>query len=234
MENNIYITGDIHGNVDGLLYRLDAANIPKDRDQIIILLGDVGLNYYFNKRDDVLKSKLEHSGRTYFCIHGNHEERPQNLSTYEESYWNGGIVFSESKYPHVLFAQDGGTFNIYGKRFLVLGGAYSVDKPIRVREGMQWFKDEQISDQDKNRILNSVSDKSFDYVLSHTCPLKWQPTDLFIMADQNQIDNSMEKWLSEVETRITYGQWCFAHYHDDRSIGDHVSLVYRKILKVQR
>ena len=32
---------------------------------------------------------------TIFVIHGNHEERPYNISSYKESLWNGGTVYYE-------------------------------------------------------------------------------------------------------------------------------------------
>lgn len=41
----LYFTGDVHGNIKGLLYRLDRMGIPHTPDQIIVLLGDVGVNY---------------------------------------------------------------------------------------------------------------------------------------------------------------------------------------------
>lgn len=41
----IYFTGDVHGQIDDLLRRLDYKKIPHTADQIIVLLGDVGVNY---------------------------------------------------------------------------------------------------------------------------------------------------------------------------------------------
>ena len=40
----VYITGDIHGQVEGVRTMINSHNItPND---IFVLLGDVGLNYY--------------------------------------------------------------------------------------------------------------------------------------------------------------------------------------------
>ena len=38
----LYFTGDVHGNIKGLLYRLDRMGIPHTPDQIIVLLGAYG------------------------------------------------------------------------------------------------------------------------------------------------------------------------------------------------
>ena len=39
---------------------------------------------------------------TVFCIHGNHEMRPESVGTYREILWRGGIVYQEEQYPNLL------------------------------------------------------------------------------------------------------------------------------------
>lgn len=50
-----------------------------------------------------MKEELSQLPITFFCIHGNHEERPYNISTYEEKQWRGGLVFHEEEYLNLLF-----------------------------------------------------------------------------------------------------------------------------------
>ena len=90
----IYVTGDFNGNVRELLSRFD--KLQTGEGDIIIVLGDAGLNYYGNHHGD-LKSKksLARSGTEYFCIHGNHEMRPASIPTYHEEEWHGGKVYVE-------------------------------------------------------------------------------------------------------------------------------------------
>ena len=52
----VYITGDIHGNPEFLIYRAQQLGLTKD--DIIVLLGDVGANYYLNKRDTRMKEAM--------------------------------------------------------------------------------------------------------------------------------------------------------------------------------
>ena len=74
-----------------------------------------------------------------------------------------------------------------------------------------------------------------DLVLSHTCPYSWQPTDLFLNGlDQSTVDNSMEKWLEEVETRLNYRHWLFAHFHDDRKINSKVTMLFNTIKNINQ
>ena len=73
----VYITGDIHGSAEPLYDLFD--RFQPTEDDIIVLLGDVGVNYTGRMRDRLLKQELCDMKSTFFCIHGNHENRPQNI-----------------------------------------------------------------------------------------------------------------------------------------------------------
>ena len=144
-----YITGDTHRD-----FRMTAAlcdTVNSTKDDVLILLGDAGINYYGGEKDRALKRQLAELPITLFCIHGNHEQRPETLG-YNETVWNGGAVYWEPEYPGLLFAKDGEIYTINGKRHIVIGGAYSVDKPARLAEGWGWWTDEQPSPEIRERI----------------------------------------------------------------------------------
>lgn len=231
-----YITGDIHGHPDDLLWYLDQMKIPRTQDQIIVLLGDVGANYYLDGRDLRVKKKLQESGRTYFCIHGNHEERPKNIEGYQKTIWHDGYVWKEAAYPNLVFAEDGEMYRIDGKKCLALGGAYSIDKQYRILTHANWFQDEQIAPYERQLIMEDIKDgitNDVDVVFSHTCPIQWQPRDLFLPGfDQDTVDTSMELWLSEVEKHLNYKKWYFAHYHENRKINPKVQMLFNSVIKL--
>lgn len=232
----IYFTGDVHGNIKGLLYRLDRMKIPHTPDQIIVLLGDVCVNYLQNTQDYVSKKRLQDSGRTYFCIHGNHEMRPESIASYQEQLGNFGRVYVEQEFPNIQFAIDGELYDLEGYKTLVLGGAYSVDKYYRLENGARWFADEQITPERREAILEKSQNlPPLDLVLSHTCPYSWQPTDLFLKGlDQSTVDNSMEKWLEQIETRLDYRHWLFAHFHDDRAVNNKVTMLFESVISINQ
>ena len=78
----VYITGDIHGELDPI-YELFIRHRPS-KDDIIVILGDVGVNYTGTLHDRGLKTAMSKLESTFFCIHGNHENRAQNIASYEE------------------------------------------------------------------------------------------------------------------------------------------------------
>jgi len=126
---------------------------------------------------------------TILCIHGNHERRPSSISTYKTKEWNGGTVWYEDAYPNLLFAKDGEIFDIEDIRHLAIGGAYSVDKKYRLARGFGWWSDEQPSDEIKEYVEQQIARNSFDIILSHTCPLKYEPIEMFLTNYGDTDDN---------------------------------------------
>ena len=84
----IFFTGDIHGAVDGIAEFI--TKVHPTMEDVIVLLGDVGANYYNGRKDYLMKQWLNDSGTRFLCIHGNHEMRPVNISGYIETEWCGG------------------------------------------------------------------------------------------------------------------------------------------------
>ncbi len=221
----VYFTGDIHGIPWGV--KKFCAKVKPTAEDIIIILGDVGANYYNDERDAVVKHALDKLKPTILCIHGNHEMRPWNIQGYQQKEWNGGKVWYQEEYPSLLFAADGEIFTLNGVRYLVIGGAYSVDKFYRLHRGGGWWPDEQPSPEIKAYVEKQIAEKEFDAVLSHTCPFRYEPTEMFLpMVDQSSVDDSTERWLDEIEKRIQYKAWYCGHWHTEKRI-DKMHFLYR-------
>lgn len=226
----VYITGDTHRDFRRLAFFEFEYGITKD--DILIILGDVGINYY-GEEDKRVKRVLSNFSMTLFCIHGNHEQRPENISTYKEKKFNGGIVYYEEEYPNILFAKDGEIYDFDGKKVLVIGGAYSVDKEFRIARNLGWWEDEQLSEKTKDKVLNLLdNDLEVDIVLTHTCPYKYLPYEVFLSGiDQSKVDQSTEKFLDIVEDRLNYKKWYCGHYHTSKTI-DKIIFMFEDIRKL--
>jgi len=61
--------------------------------------------------------------------------RPDNIQTYITKAWNGGTVWFEDKFRNILFAKDSDIYLLESIIYLVVGGAYSVDKFFRNTSG---------------------------------------------------------------------------------------------------
>lgn len=225
----VYITGDKHADFSEVF---DFCYDKKTSlDDVLIILGDAGINYYANYKDYYLKNSLLQYPITFFCIHGNHEERPENIRTYNIKIFHEGIVYYEKDYPNILFAKDGEIYNFNNKNVLVIGGAYSVDKSIRLARGYNWYESEQPSDEVKTKVKDVLSkrDNKIDIILSHTCPYKYLPREMFLDGiEQSKVDNSTEYFLDEIENNTDYKLWYCGHYHTDKEI-DKIIFMFNKI-----
>lgn len=212
----VYITGDCHGDFDRIIeFCEDACTTDGD---VLVILGDAGINYHGNPSDNELKQMLSDLPITLLCIHGNHEQRPETIDTYVETEWNGGIVYVEPEFPNLLFAKDGEIYALKGWRCIAVGGAYSVDKYSR-REGLSWWPDEQPDGEIMAQVEARLAKEHWrvDAVFSHTCPLKYIPHEEFLPnVNQDTVDRSTEEWLDSIEDRLTYDIWYCGHWHTDK------------------
>lgn len=227
-KQNWYLLGDIHGDAAPIEYfyfqnkdrlRLDAC------DNHIILLGDVGCNYSITgERDTNFKKQLSELPFTYICLRGNHEARAEDVSMQYPDRWGkaekyGGTVWVEKEFPRIEYLLDGpSVYEFAGYQTLSVPGAYSVDKFIRLRCGYRWFEKEQLSEeemQEGRELVKKV--QAVDLVISHTCPVVYEPRDLFLSSiKQSAVDKTMELYLQEIEETLSYKRWAWGHFHADR------------------
>lgn len=227
----VYYTGDIHGD-PGALVSFAEENGLAEKD-ILVILGDVGANYYGDQRDRRCKDDLARIKPSILCIHGNHERRPETISTYRQKEWNGGTVWYEERHPSLLFAKDGEIFDLEGTQHLVIGGAYSVDKYYRLERGYLWFPDEQPSEETKAYVEEQVSKHGFEIIISHTCPFKYEPIEAFLPAiNQSMVDDSTERWLDEIEEKASYKAWLCGHWHIDKRV-DKMRFLFHDVVTLE-
>lgn len=224
----IYITGDKHADFNDVFSFCKTNNTSLD--DILIILGDSGINYYNDENDNVLKNNLAKLPITLFSIHGNHEERCENIKTYKTKIFHSGTIYYEEQYPNILFAKDGEIYDFNNKKVLVIGGAYSVDKYIRLARGYRWYESEQPSEEVKQKVLKLIDENNnIDIILTHTCPYKYIPIETFISGiDQSTVDSSTERFLDLVEEKLNYKIWYCGHYHINKKI-DKIKFMFNDI-----
>ena len=218
MIKEFLLTGDCHANFTR--FKNYDKEIQKNPEVAVIILGDAGLNWSLDEHDAQLKNFLSkrYNFRIY-CVRGNHEARPQNVPdmklVYDEDVH--GEVYMQDKWPNIRYFKDYGIYLIDDLEVAVIGGAYSVDKWYRLDNGAIWFPDEQLTEEEMLAATIELTGTEVDMVLTHTCPINWEPSDLFLHTiDQNKVDKAMELFLEEIFQCFDWGVSCFGHYHADR------------------
>lgn len=228
----IYITGDTHGDfgrIEKFCY-----DFQTTKDDYLIILGDAGINYW-GESDKKLKQKLSELPITFLLVYGNHEERPENIKTYQEYPMFSGLIYKEEEYPNLIFLKDSEIYNINNQKVLVLGGAFTINKEQMINLGYPWFRDEQPNDLIKNRTLENLEKENYqvDIILTHTCPFKYLPYEMFhVGVNQKMVDQSLEHFLDKIECKTTYNKWYCGHFHTDKII-DRMVFMFEGIKEIK-
>ena len=114
MINRVFVKGDCHGDFIWLKDFCEKYNTTKD--DLVIICGDAGINFWLNQTDAKKKNFIDHFPITLLCIQGNHEKRPNFDMGYTPVYIKsiGGLVWIEKKHLNTDFKVfSGGICAIY-------------------------------------------------------------------------------------------------------------------------
>ena len=241
---HVFITGDKHGDYKSVEEFCLKWNTSKD--DLLIVLGDNGVNYYGPHKDKRLKNYLASLPISFFMIKGNHDQRP-SLKLYHGDVDRHSLVkgtyLVEEDYPSLLFSMIHGQYSFLTnngwKQAYVMGGAYSADKWFRLDmqmrgyKGYRWFADEQMTESEMKDALDYIQTVKPEIILTHTCPFVYIPQDMFITnVNQGTVDKTMEYFFDQVDAAIDYKRWYCGHWHTDRTTNK-VRFMYNDIILLE-
>lgn len=208
----IYITGDMHGDIN----RFDSPEIKQLKEgDFLIICGDFGFIFLNNEREKKQLDLLEQKPYTILWVDGNHENF-NILSQYPVEEWNGGKIHRIRK--NMLHLMRGQCFEIEGKKFFAMGGAYSIDRGWRKKDVSYW--DEELPSNEEYKEASATifaNNKKFDYIITHTAPKEiiWR---LGYYPDPH--DMELTGYLEWMMYECQYERWFFGHFHENESLLD--------------
>lgn len=224
--NRIFITGDIHSNID--IYKLNSNNFPigkeLDKTDYVIICGDFGLVWNNSKEELYWRDWLNNKPWTTLFIDGNHDPLVMiNKYPVIEKHNGKMHMISDSIY-HLI---RGEIYDIYGSGFACLGGAESIDKPLRI-EGISWWHDEQPEKEDYENLISNLRKRDYkvDYFISHSCP-----TDIKSILGFTGYQSYVERFLNDLSKDLKFKKWYFGHYHMDKIIYNYQCL-YQDVVEI--
>ena len=224
----IYVTGDIHANLDPK--RLDFFKSLK-KDDIMIVLGDFGFSW--NKSFQNSWNALDIACLTV-SVMGNHENYDLIKSCAVER------VFGADAYklnPRTFYLMNGEIYNIEGIKSFVFGGADSIDKAYRVPY-VSWWPEEIPSRGEFLKGLSNLERNNWDIdlFLAHTCPTD---VSLSLFNYSYKLNDPVETMLSQYEYEIQENNpekeypFLFGHHHNFK-LGDKYICLYNQVMSLQR
>ena len=234
MLKHVLITGDMHSRIEKRLqYIKDMMPEYLPEETVVIVLGDFGANYYLSKHDWKIKHHAAKFGYTIYALRGNHEQRASLVKNMEKVYDElvHGYIYMEQEFPNIkYFSDEVAEYHIMDKHILCIPGAYSVDKCYLLQNDWHWFAEEQLTAEEMSHAEKEFGGKHYDIILSHTCPIGWEPRDLFLNCiDQSKVDKTMEIWMEKFKDMIGWELWMFGHYHADRIARPYVEQFYEEV-----
>jgi DNA repair exonuclease SbcCD nuclease subunit len=230
----LYIRGDTHRQFAGV--RAFCAWKKTSKADILIITGDVGINGRNPQQDRILKQELQEFPITFFCLRGNHDRRPTALESYRETIRYGGLVYREEEFPDLLFAKNGETYELNGRKAFVIDGASSSDRTYRLEHGLPWWADEQLSEPERRHVEQQLALQGWkaDLILSHTMPEKYIPKEcLQRKRKTGNPDLSMEAWMNQLEEKTAYRKWYAGHWHVEKQVTDRMEILYQNFTEVE-
>ena len=216
----IYVTGDVHGSIDfEKLYSLLDYDVTYD--DTLVILGDAGI-CWSEHNDPIVKELYSKIPITVIFVDGNHENF-DILNSYPIVNYNGAKMHQISK--HIYHVLRGEIMELEGYSFLCIGGACSTDKMLR-KEGVSWWKDEEITQKDVDNALKNLKKHDFkvDCIFSHCI-------DSFTLDKFTSYKSDVSTdMLNFVDEQVSYRYWFFGHYHDDRLIGSNKYCFYESLI----
>lgn len=224
----IYITGDTHG--DPLRFAIGAMQGEEKwgvSDHLIVC-GDFGYVFSGSYEENDLLDYLETKPYTICFCDGNHENFSL-LNTYPREMWNGGKVHRIRK--NILHLMRGQVFSIDDKTVFAMGGAYSIDRYLRVK-GISYWDEELPTGEEYHEAINNlkVHDNTVDLIVSHTAPKEI----VYHMGHYPDAhDMELTGFLDWVMHEVTFSHWYFGHWHRDETYYKRFTAVYEAIHTVK-
>lgn len=226
MKNRLFLMGDTHGlwkdteHNRFLLWKEAAEPVEGD---VLLIAGDVGIF------DKPLKDEIEDLCCEVIFIDGNHDNFDM-LDTLPEVDRFGGKVGQVTE--RVSWLKRGRIYEICGKRIFCFGGAVSIDKEVRIKEGLGWWSREIPSMEEFELAMKVVkSGEHIDLVVTHAAPFNTLYGSLrrrFTVNLDDVVCGMLEKlW----ENGLRNIPWYCGHYHIDEVVGN-VTFLYDKVIEL--
>lgn len=227
--NRVFVCGDTHGHHD--IKKLTSKNFPEGneltKNDYLIQLGDFGLVFHNNQtaQEKYWLDWLNDKPWTTLFIDGNHDNHPK-LDEYEQVNMFGNRVGVIK--DNIFHLKRGKIYNIAGKTFFTLGGAFSIDKAYRT-EGIDWWATEE-PNYSESKIAYANLDKvgwKVDYILTHDAP-SW----IKDVLHSHHIETSYTvRLLDDIfgKQKFDFKHHYFGHHHMDKTVMEKHTCCYHKI-----
>jgi hypothetical protein len=215
-----------------------------------VMLGDAAFMWQ-QKNDKSNYEALAHRPFPILCVMGNFEPIYGMGDKREIDIGIGETVYQIQDKPFVAYLKRGKAYTIDGFRFLVLGGALTINKKkaqaIISRNDcfiVSFWEDEYWSQEEKTNVFRLLeTENAFDFVISHTGP---HQINRLLFGNERQgryhphyFQDEVAFLNDQINEKIRFKKWLCGHwfrdeYHFDDKTQKAYQYLYRETRIIER
>ena len=207
----IYITGDIHGDME----RLSKTELSMlNKNDTLIVCGDFGFIWNNDIKESQFLNRLEKRKYNICFIDGTHENF-NVLGDMSVAMWNGGRVHKVRS--NVFHLMRGQIYEIENKKIFIMGGGEDPEYDLH-------DSDDQII-----RTILEKNNYKVDYIITHEPPAKIRD---FLRLSENKTlrVTALGAYFDELSQQCEFSKWFFGSMHTDKFISDKYVCLFRNIV----
>ncbi len=218
----VYITGDIHGDLNDL----ECRNISKlKKGDVLMVTGDFGFIWDNSKSELKRLKKLAKKKFTILFVEGVHENF-ELLNEYEQTQ----LFTAKAKKisDNIYCLNRGEIYTIEGKTYFCLGGGEVEDAIENLDNDPLNHKSMPTDEQLQYAVENlQKQNKRVDIIITHEAPASVKR---LIRRDSNI--NDMNIFLDTMIHNVRYKKWYFGSLHTDRVLSEQITCVWQEVIRV--
>lgn len=208
-SERVGVAGDWHGNTAWAVSVIQQLSEQLGEPKLILHTGDFGIwpGEAGQQYQDEVVAALKRHGCLLRFVDGNHEDFTQL------ERWRLPASSALVARPALAWLPRGTRWEWYGRRWLALGGAVSVDKSIR-REGVSWWPEESITFRQADEVAAAGP---VEVMVCHDAPMGvpisfMRPPSFWADADLARAQRHREL-LADVVMKVRPAWLIHGHYH---------------------
>lgn len=229
----IYVTGDCHGERARFQYKDSTIEKTLTQNDKLIVCGDFGYISDDSQSERKFLQFLAEKPYQILWVDGNHENFDL-INAYPVEIWCGGKVHvirrDKAGTPKIIHLMRGQVFEIENKRIFTFGGAYSIDKSMRIPQ-RSWWPQEMPTDAEMKEAIDNLGrvDNKVDYIFTHAAPEET----MCIFHPNHPEEKPLNNFLEWVCENVTYRHWYMGHLHRDEDVWRHQTILWFDVRNIE-
>ncbi len=223
----VYITGDMHGNLERL-YEKSFRKLKSG--DVLIVCGDFGYIFNGDKTEREVIDFLSTRRFVTAFVDGTHDNM-DTINRARVTYWHGGMVHRIK--GNLIHLMRGQIFEIEGNRYFTFGGGESTDKDMRV-EGGTWWRQEIATPEEmaEGAKLLDENGRSVDYILTHEPPAPVKSA-MQLRRGETELITKINGYFDQISRLCKFKHWYFGSLHEDRTITPKHTCVFKTLVPLE-